>query len=147
MGASLSNKKVSQLYKQHVKLATGTEELSETFTDCACTIFKRMFSVPKIQQILEEADSAFLGSNNPWDKSIYTLQGLLDRAQTTDNIAYCLEGLMDGFSMGFATQADFAPSKIRDYRSSYVKVLKLKKQVSMHLLGEFLNSLSLPPSG
>lgn len=145
-GTQLAAKKVASLYSQHVKLASGQEALSETFIDCACTIFKRIFSVPRCQKILEEADMIFLGTTNPWNKSIYSLQGLLDRAQSSDNIAYALEGMMDGYCMGYLTLNDFSPSRIRDYRSSYVEVLKLKKQVCKFLLGEFLTKLSLPSS-
>lgn len=142
LGTTLPYKKVAQMYAQHVKLASGTEDVSETFVDCACGIYRRIFSVPQCQKILEAADVTLLASN-PWNKSIYSLQGLLDRAQTTENIAYALDGLLDGFAMGFVSSAEFAPSRIRDYRSSYVEVLKLKKKVAKHLLGQFLTSLSL----
>lgn len=142
-GSSLSTKKVAHLYQQHVKLASGTEDVSEAFVDCACSIFKRIFAVPRCQKILEEADSKLL-AGNPWNKSIYSLQGLLDRAQTPENVAFALEGLLDGFQMGFVSEAEFGARRIKDYRSSYVEVLKLKKQVSKHLLGPFLTELSLP---
>ena len=121
-GSHMSAKKLAQLYGQQLKLARGQEELSEAFIDCACSIAKRIFGLPKCQALLEECDALLLGNSNPWNKSIYSLQAVLDRAQGPENIVYALEGMMDGFKMGFLTLSDFAPSKLKDYRTSNLAI-------------------------
>ncbi|CAK9038002.1 Uncharacterized protein SCF082_LOCUS22412 [Durusdinium trenchii] len=140
-GHEFGAEKVAQAYTQQLKLAVDAEPISKSFVEDACHIHRRLLSLEPCQQILEWADRELL-RNNPW-KSIYALKALLDRASTSDNIIWCMLGMMDGFRMNIVDLSHFAVQKVKDSRQSYVEVLKLKKKVKEHLLQEWLQGLDI----
>ena len=52
--------------------------------------------------------------NNPWAKSIYTLQALVDRAQTPNRISWAVHGLTDLYRMEMLTVGELSVSKLKD---------------------------------
>ena len=115
-GHEFGAEKVAQAYTQQLKLAVDAEPISKSFVEDACHIHRRLLSLEPCQQILEWADRELL-RNNPW-KSIYALKALLDRASTSDNIIWCMLGMMDGFRMNIVDLSHFAVQKVKDSRQS-----------------------------
>ena len=72
-----------------------------------------------------------------------TVQALVDRASTPDNITWALEGLVDHYRMTYIDLGAFSISKLRDHRHSYISILCLKKAVHVELLEEWLPSSGL----
>lgn len=141
-GQDFSAEKVAKLYAQHLKLASNSEAISNSFVEDALAIHKRVLSLDPCQKCLEWADRELL-NNNPW-KSIYSLKAMLDRASTADNVIWAMQGLLDGFRVGFLDSSTFAVNRIKDPRASYVEVLKMKRDLKNHLLDEWLeNTLEL----
>ena len=113
---TLSPGQVAAAYEKHLKAARGSEPIKESFVDTAISVHQRILSIPECRLLLEELDAQFL-TGNPL-KSIYSLQGLLDRAGTARNISFALRGLIDGFRKGFVDAGTFSSMKIRDPRAS-----------------------------
>ena len=113
---TLSPGQVAAAYEKHLKAARGSEPIKESFVDTAISVHQRILSIPECRLLLEELGAQFL-TGNPL-KSIYSLQGLLDRAGTARNISFALRGLIDGFRKGFVDAGTFSSMKIRDPRAS-----------------------------
>lgn len=120
-GHDFGAEKVAQLYTQHLKLAADSEAISKTFVEDACAIHRRLLSLEPCAKILEWADRELL-VNNPW-KSIYSLKALLDRASTSDNLIWCMEGLMDAWRMKFIDQSAFSVARLKDPRNSSLECM------------------------
>ena len=91
--------------------------------------------------MLEWCDQNWL-SSSVW-KSVYTLQALIDRANTPEMISWSLEGLVDGVRMSFLDAGSFVISKLKDSRNSYIEVLKMKRLTLTHLLKTWMSELKL----
>ncbi|CAE7207986.1 unnamed protein product [Symbiodinium sp. KB8] len=128
---------VAKAYEK-VKLADNAEPISASFVDSVLTVNRRTLSVEACRKLWEWCDQHFL-TKNPF-KSIWTLQGLIDRAKGPAEITFAMQGLIDGYRKGFVDVGMFAASKIKDPRTSYVEVLKLKMAAKDALLGEWLQA-------
>ena len=133
---------MAKLYAQHLKLASNSEPISNSFVEDALAIHKRVLSLDPCQKCLEWADRELL-SHNPW-KSIYSLKAMLDRASSADNVIWAMQGLLDGFRVGFLDSSTFAVNRIKDPRASYVEVLKMKRSLKDHLLDQWLENTLEP---
>ena len=141
-GQDFSAEKVAKLYAQHLKLASNSEPISNSFVEDALAIHKRVLSLDPCQKCLEWADRELL-THNPW-KSIYSLKAMLDRGSSADNVIWAMQGLLDGFRVGFLDSSTFAVNRIKGPRASYVEVLKMKRNMKDHLLDQWLeNTLEL----
>ena len=63
-------------YYQGIKQAETSEQISKEFVDCAMTVLKRMWSLPKCAAVMMRLEE--MGTNNPMD-SIYKLHKVLLR--------------------------------------------------------------------
>ena len=77
---------------------------------------KRVLAVESCRALLEWCDVNLL-HKNPL-KSICTIQAIIDRAKTSQAISFSLEGLIDGYRVGFVDAGCFGASKLRDPRGS-----------------------------
>ena len=87
--------------------AAGTEHVSKSFVDSAITAHKRALSLPTANKWLQRCEEN-LFTANPWGKSIYVLQALVDRAQTPTRITWSTWGLTDLFRMELVNAGDFS---------------------------------------
>ena len=120
-GTSCTAEKVAQLYTQHLKLAADSEPISKTFVEDACAIHRRLLSLEPCAKLLEWADRELL-IYNPW-KSIYSLKALLDRASSSDNLIWRMEGLMDAWRMKIIDQSAFYVARLKDPRNSSLECI------------------------
>ena len=134
---------VAKFYDQHMQYAGGTEHVSKSFVDSAITVHNRVLTQQVACKWLEWCEEN-LFVDNPWGKSVYTLQALVDRAQTASRISWAVWGLTDLYRSELITMGEFTPSKMRDYRNSYVEVLNMKLALRDELLEQWLPSSGLP---
>ena len=88
---------VAKMYDERMVYARTTEKVKDSFVDSAMTIHKRVFSLPVASPWLEWCDDV-LTDRSPW-KSIYMLQAIVDRAQTSERISWAVWSLTDCFRM------------------------------------------------
>jgi hypothetical protein len=143
--AILSAEKLAKLYETNMKLARSTEPLSSSFIDSAVTVYRRILCVEENQALLAWCDEFFLGIKKHPLISIYSLQALIDRAQTPEKIAFGLEMLVDHYLMEYIDLGTFSVKKLREVKDSYVNVTNLKLDAKVYLLGPFLDGLDIPP--
>jgi len=137
-----SSEKISLMYKKNVKLARSSEPISNSFVDSAITTYKRVLGNPANQALLNYCHETYTTANHPFT-SIYALQALCNRASNPARINFGLDGLIDHYRMGSITLGEFAVSKLKDYRQSYVAVLNYKHDARSHLLGGLARLLEL----
>ncbi len=101
------------------------------FGDSAVTVFRRVLSVHIACKWLEWCEENMMGQS-PWAKSIYALQALVDRAQTSGRIGWAVWGLTDLYRMELVNVGDFTVGKLKDYRQRYIEVLNLKHALRDH---------------
>ena len=142
MGVSVSSEKVAAFYSEQMKYAKNSERVSKTFVDSAITISKRVLGLDSARLVLDWCDEYYM-DRNPFS-SVHCLQALVHRAQTPNNIAFAVEGMIDHYRMEFLDVGHFVVSKIKDPRSSYVEILNFKSMVKESLLTEWLHSIGLP---
>ena len=135
---TLSALAVAKMFEDRMKYARSSERIKDSFVDSAVTIFKRVLSVQAANHWLEWCEQNLM-EKSPW-KSVYALQALVDRAQTTDRITWALWGLTDYWRMEYLDLGAFSIAKLRDYRQSYVEVMNLKLGVRDELLQHWLPS-------
>ena len=78
--------------------------------------------------------------------SVYSLQAVIDRAQSPQRISFSMEGLLDAYRMQFINIGEFAVKKLSDLKNSYVSILNFKFALKAFLLGEYLDGLNIPAS-
>lgn len=139
-GGTWSAKKVAQAYSEKLKLAQNVERISDAWVDSAITIYARVLSLKPCSELLDWMDQVYMTAS-PF-KYISTLQAIVDRGQTPEGITLALEGLVDGWRMGVLDSSSFAVAKLKDYRNSYVEVVKMKRLVLKHVL-EWLDNLQM----
>ena len=98
LGRELGSSQVAKFYHEKMKYARGTEGVSASFVDSALTVHRRVLSNETARQWLEWCDEHLM-EKSPWSKSIYALQALVDRAQTTSRINWAICGLTDLYRM------------------------------------------------
>ena len=74
-------------------------------------------------------------------------QALVDRTKNCDDltIVWVIEGLIDGFRMGYIDIGQFVIAKLKDVKRSYVEVLLMKLRVKNLLINTWLPTLSNAP--
>ena len=102
LGKELGSAQVAKYYHEKMKYARGTEGVSASFVDSALTVYKRVLSNPAACGWLEWCDEHLM-EKSPWSKSIYALQALVDRAQTTARITWAICGLTDLYRMDWGS--------------------------------------------
>ena len=102
LGRELGSAQVAKYYHEKMKYARGTEGVSASFVDSALTVYKRVLSNPAACGWLEWCDEHLM-EKSPWSKSIYALQALVDRAQTTARITWAICGLTDLYRMDWGS--------------------------------------------
>ena len=98
LGRELGSAQVAKFYHEKMKYARGTETVSAAFVDSALTVHRRVLSNETARHWLEWCDEHMM-EKSPWSKSIYALQALVDRAQTTPRITWAICGLTDLYRM------------------------------------------------
>ena len=71
-------------------------------------------------------------------------QAIADRTKScleAHEVAWVVQGVIDGLRMGYTNAGQFVISKLKDIRFSYVEVLLLKLKVREHLLHKWLPRL------
>eukprot|EP00959_Pyramimonas_sp_CCMP1952_P139646 2922604-Pyramimonas_sp.AAC.1 len=91
----LSASAVAKMYDEKMRYARSSERVEEGCVDCACTIYKRILMNPIANKWLEWSEQNLM-EKSPW-KSIYALQALIDRAQTSDKIGWAIWGITDHY--------------------------------------------------
>ncbi|CAK0845984.1 unnamed protein product [Prorocentrum cordatum] len=144
LGRELGSAQVAKCYHEKMKYAGGTEGVSASFVDSALAVHRGVLSNETARQWLEWCDEHLM-EKSPWSKSIYALQALVDRAQTTSRIAWAICGLTDLCRMGLLiTAGEFAIGRMKDYWQSYIEVLNLKHAMRDELLQTWLPGIGLP---
>ena len=98
LGKELSAAQVAKFYEEKMAYARGSEKISGSFVDSAITVHKRILSNDVARSWLEWCDETMM-EQSPWTKSIYAMQALVDRAQTSSRISWALCGLTDLYRM------------------------------------------------
>ena len=130
-GGTWSARKVAQAYAEKLKLAQNVEKISEAWVDTAITVHARLLSLRTCSDLLDWMDRAYL-TNSPF-KYINTFQAIVDRGQTAAGITLGVVGLVDGWRMGALGASAFAVAKLKDYRTSYIEVIKMKEAMALVL--------------
>ena len=120
-----------------MKYAKSTEKVTAGFVEAAMTIYTRVFPQPAAVSALEWCDTNLPGPKNPFS-SVWALQAVIDRAQTPSNIDFVMTALADHYRMNIINAGHFVVAHLRDYRNSYIEILKVKKSVRDELLTEWL---------
>ena len=144
MNTNFSSEKTAKLYNANLVLARSTEPVSTTFVDSAMTIYRRALSDPAKAEVLALCDHLFLDKDHPFN-SIYTLQGIIDRAQTPQKILSTLIWLVDHYRMNYIDLSTFSVRKIKDPKDSYVNVCTFKCDVRNLVTGTWLDGLDILP--
>ena len=134
-----SSKQIADLYSKNMVYAQSTEIVSAAFVDSACTVDRRILSDPIGSTVMTFCDEYFTKMKEHPFESIYTLQGICDRAKGPDRLMWILQGLVDHYRMGFINKSSFAVNAIRDAKNSYCNVLNLKMDAKAYLLGDWLS--------
>ena len=141
---NFTSEKAAKLYNSNVVLARSTDPVSAAFVDAAMTVYKRILSDPAKAEIITLCDDMFLDAQHPFI-SVWTLQSIIDRAQTPQKILTALTWLVDHYRMNFIDLGTFSVRKIRDPRESYVNVCIMKSDVRSFVTGEWLDGLDILP--
>ena len=141
---TFTSEKAARLYNSNVVLARSTDPVSAAFVDAAMTVYKRILSDPAKAEILSVCDDIFLDAEHPFN-SIWTLQSIIDRAQTPQKILTALTWLVDHYRMNFIDLGTFSVRKIRCPKESYVNVCTMKSDVRTFVTGEWLDGLDILP--
>ena len=96
---TMSSKEVAKEYQKHMHYASTSEKVSDSFVDTAITIHKRVLTNTEAQACLQWCEENLLGCANPWNKSIYSLQSVVDRAQSSERINWAIRGMTDHYRM------------------------------------------------
>ena len=99
MDNTMSSKEVAKEYQKHMHYASNSEKVSDSFVDTAITIHKRVLTNTEAQACLQWCEENLLGCANPWNKSIYSLQSVVDRAQSPERINWAIRGMTDHYRM------------------------------------------------
>ena len=106
LGRELGSAQVAKFYHEKMKYARGTETVSAAFVDSALTVHRRVLSNATARHWIEWCDEHMM-EKSPWSRSIYALQALVDRAQTTDRITWAICGLTDLYRMDWLSRISF----------------------------------------
>ena len=139
---NFTSEKAAKLYNANVVLARSSDPVSPAFVDAAMTVYKRILSDPAKAEILALCDHIFLDAEHPLN-SIWTLQAIIDRAQTPPKILTALTWLVDHYRMNYIDLGIFSVRNIRDPRGSYVNVCTMKSDVRSFVTGEWLDGLDI----
>ncbi len=85
-------------YKQHLNLGPRSEKLTPGWVDQACTFLNRMYVIPSVAALLNDADDLPSGSNPLEGTS--KLQAVTSKARSADKIALTVEHIMDMHKAG-----------------------------------------------
>ncbi|CAK0867026.1 unnamed protein product [Prorocentrum cordatum] len=143
LGRELGSAQVAKHYHEKMKYARGTEGVSASFVGSTLTVHRGVLSSETARQWLEWCDEHLM-EKSPWSTSIYALQALVDRAQTTSRITWAICGLTDLHRMDSITAGEFTISRMQDYRQSYIEVINLKHAMRDELLQTWLPGIGLP---
>lgn len=139
---NFSSEKAAKLYNANVVLARSSDPVSPAFVDAAMTVYKRILSDPAKAEILAICDDVFLDADHPFN-SIWTLQSIIDRAQSPVKILIALTWLVDHYRMNYIDLSTFSVRNIREPRGSYVNVCTMKSDVRSFVTGEWLDGLDI----
>lgn len=139
---NFSSEKAAKLYNANVVLARSSDPVSPAFVDAAMTVYKRILSDPAKAEILAICDDVFLDAEHPFN-SIWTLQSIIDRAQSPVKILIALTWLVDHYRMNYIDLSTFSVRNIREPRGSYVNVCTMKSDVRSFVTGEWLDGLDI----
>ena len=104
LGKELSAAQVAKYYHEKMKYARGTDQVSASFVDSAITVHRRVLSNSTARHWLEWCDEHLM-ERSPWSKSIYALQALVDRAQSSARITWAICGLTDLYRMDWGSNS------------------------------------------
>eukprot|EP00959_Pyramimonas_sp_CCMP1952_P474786 9503848-Pyramimonas_sp.AAC.2 len=91
-GTTLSAETLSKMYSEKGELNDLSESVSKSFVDAASTCHRRALSIPSIRDLLLKCEAQY-GIVNPF-QSIYTLEALVKRAETEDNIMWAIASIL-----------------------------------------------------
>ena len=103
-----SAKKLADLYKG--KLNELSEDVSESFVDASITVHNRALGIDSIRQLVHNAEEKF-GVKTPF-RSIYTLELVVKRAETTPFIEWCVASIMHFLEEGSITMTSLSQREL-----------------------------------
>ena len=98
-GGWMSAANLLKQYKNHLQLSARSEKLTPGWVDSACTFLNRMYIIPQVAKLLQEADELLAGTN-PLEGTT-KLQAIISKARTSDKICLVVESIMDAHRAGF----------------------------------------------
>ncbi len=90
---------LTRRYSEKLKFSVRSEKVTAGWVDMACTFLNRMFNIPRVRDILIEADDLPAGTN-PLE-GMTKLQCIISKAKTADRISLVVESLLDMRKAGF----------------------------------------------
>ena len=97
----MSAKALAEDYVTKLPLADSSEKVTAGWIDMACTIGNRMWAIPKVQQLMIEADD--LPANTNPIEGTTRLQRIVSKAETPERITIFVESILDLRKAGFVT--------------------------------------------
>jgi hypothetical protein len=135
-----------QKYKTFITLGPRSEKLTLSFVDHACTILNRMFVIPGMAKLLQEADDLPSGTN-PLEGTT-KLQAVISKARTPDRILLVVESILDSLRAGLLTHppplAAFTGSLPSSGGKGLVDLIIYKFELSHYLLHEWVVQHAFP---
>eukprot|EP00959_Pyramimonas_sp_CCMP1952_P445124 9320701-Pyramimonas_sp.AAC.1 len=88
-------------YREHLDLSSRSEKVTVGWVDQACTFLNRMYNIPGVAKLLNEAEDLPSGTNPLEGTS--KLQAIIQKARTPDKIMKVVEHVLDAHKSGFLT--------------------------------------------
>eukprot|EP00974_Lingulodinium_polyedra_P072303 6997935-Lingulodinium_polyedra.AAC.1 len=108
-GQVLTLQAIQQSYKEKVKMAEGSEPISDSFIEAALKVHKVVFSVPAIANLLLFCDSEY-NTNNPFDY-IFKIEKIMRRAKGED-MTWVFYALHDAWKYNFLSDSSLSTRAI-----------------------------------
>jgi hypothetical protein len=90
-------------YLKNLTLSRRTEPVTASWVDMACTFLSRVFSIPRLRDLIIAADDLPAGTN-PLEGTT-RLQTIINKAKSADKIILVVESLLDMRRAGFLSLA------------------------------------------
>ena len=98
-GVELTNQRLSDLYKEKVKMAESSESVSTTFIIQALRVHKSVLSQPELRKFLLECDDRD-GVRNPFD-SIAKIDAVTMKVKGVNDMKWVFNSLYDSWKCGY----------------------------------------------
>ena len=138
-GGKLSANELLTRYKSHLNLSARSEKLTAGWVDMACTFLNRMYNIPAVAKILNDADDLPAGTNPLEGTS--KLQAIIGKAKTADKICLTVEHIYDMHRSGMLSSPPplslYTGSGNGMYGKGLVDLILYKWEVAHYIMSDW----------